>query len=76
MTAKTSLKQFKQIEHKKAKAGKYKKHNMPKKRSIAGQSRRCILCLRRGAHISRYGIHLCRHCFRENAANLGFKKYR
>jgi len=76
MTAKTHLKQYKQIEHKKVKAGKFKKHNFPKKRSIAGQSRRCNLCLRRGAHISRYGLHLCRHCFREKAAELGFKKYR
>jgi len=76
MTAKTALKQFKQIAHKKVKAAKYKKHNMPKVRSIAGRSRRCTICLRRGAHISRYGLHLCRHCFREKAADLGFKKYR
>jgi len=76
MTAKSHLKVYKQIAHKKAKAAKYKKHNFPKVRSIAGESRRCIVCLRRGAHNSRYGLHLCRHCFREKAAALGFKKYR
>ena len=75
MTAKTPKKILAQIEHKKAKAAKYKKHNFPKKRSIQGRSKRCKLCLRRGAHISRYGLHLCRHCFREKAAELGFKKY-
>ncbi len=76
MTAKTHLKQYKQIEHKPIKAAKYRKHNFPKKRSIVGRSRRCVICLRRGAHINRYGLHLCRHCFKEKAAELGFKKYR
>ena len=76
MTAKTATKQRKQIEHKPIKVAKYDKNNMPKQRSIKGGSRRCTLCLRRGAHISRYGLHLCRQCFRETAASLGFKKYR
>ncbi|MBD3312080.1 30S ribosomal protein S14 [archaeon] len=76
MTAKTPKKQYKQIKHKKVKAAKFKKHNFPKKRSIAGRSRRCTICLRRGAHISKYGLHLCRQCFREKASELGFKKYR
>ena len=28
-----------------------------------------------GGHISKYGIGLCRHCFREIAEEIGFKKY-
>ena len=77
MTAKTHLKQFKQVEHKPTKAGKYKKHNFPKKRSIGLGNRACSICLKRGmGHVSMYGLHLCRLCFRDKALELGFKKYR
>ena len=27
------------------------------------------------AHIKSYGLNLCRHCFREIAVEIGFKKY-
>ena len=37
--------------------------------------RRCKNCGRTGGHISKYGIHLCRQCFREYATEIGFKKY-
>ncbi|MFH1439900.1 MAG: 30S ribosomal protein S14 [Candidatus Woesearchaeota archaeon] len=53
------------------------KHNTPKKRNtgIAQESKRCRRCLRIRGHINKYGLHLCRQCFREVAASLGFKKY-
>ena len=35
-----------------------------------------IRCGRTGAHIRRYGLHLCRQCFREHATDLGFKQYK
>jgi len=76
MTAKSHLKSYNQIKDKKVKADKYVKHNFPKKRKIGGGIERCVIWLRRGAHISSYGLHLCRHCFKEKAAELGFKKYR
>ena len=27
------------------------------------------------SQVRRYGLRLCRHCFRESARDLGFKKY-
>ena len=35
----------------------------------------CRRCGRNRAHIDKYGLDLCRQCFRENAIKLGFKKY-
>ncbi|MBD3228860.1 MAG: 30S ribosomal protein S14 [Candidatus Lokiarchaeota archaeon] len=36
------------------------------------------VCRRCGSHkglIRKYGLNLCRRCFRETAEKLGFKKY-
>ncbi|MEA3379058.1 MAG: 30S ribosomal protein S14 [Nanoarchaeota archaeon] len=54
---------------------KYQKHNAPKKRSTGINTRPCRICGRIGGHIQKYGLHICRQCFRENAKKLGFKKY-
>ncbi|MBS3118280.1 30S ribosomal protein S14 [Candidatus Woesearchaeota archaeon] len=54
---------------------KFLKHNKPKERSCGLSKHKCSRCLRSGGHISKYGIHLCRLCFREIAVELGFKKY-
>ncbi|MEM0453359.1 MAG: 30S ribosomal protein S14 [Sulfolobales archaeon] len=35
----------------------------------------CIRCGSKDAVIQKYGIYLCRQCFREVAHSLGFKKY-
>ena len=35
----------------------------------------CRRCGRRRGLIRRYGIYLCRQCFREIARDIGFKKY-
>ncbi|MHA1410318.1 MAG: 30S ribosomal protein S14 [Candidatus Odinarchaeia archaeon] len=38
-------------------------------------SRTCKICGTHQAIIRRYGIYICRRCFRENAKRMGFKKY-
>ena len=75
MTAKDFSKVFKQLDNKPAKKQKYLKHNAPKKRTFGKGSRKCTRCGQRSAYNAKYGINLCRQCFRETAKNLGFKKY-
>jgi small subunit ribosomal protein S14 len=75
MTASDHRKAFKQLKAKPAKLAKFIKHNKPKKRSCGNALRKCKRCGRNGAHIQKYGIGLCRQCFREVAKNIGFKKY-
>ncbi len=75
MTYSDYRKGFKQLKAKPAKMQKFMKHNTPKKRSCGFGLRRCRRCGRIGAHIQKYGLHLCRQCFREIATKLGFKKY-
>jgi len=36
---------------------------------------RCRRCGRYGGVITSFGIYYCRHCFREVAKKLGFKKF-
>ena len=66
---------FKQLKSKPVKMQKYIKHNTPKTRNYGRAIKRCRRCGRPGAHIGKYGLELCRTCFREIATNLGFKKY-
>ncbi|HIG96368.1 TPA: 30S ribosomal protein S14 [Candidatus Woesearchaeota archaeon] len=66
---------FKQLKNKINKLNKYKKHNAPKERSCGISRKRCRQCGRIRAHISKYGLDLCRQCFRDVAVKLGFKKY-
>lgn len=68
-------KAFKQLKVKPLKLNKYKKHNAPKKRSCGVSQQRCRRCGRIRGHIKKYGINMCRQCFRENATKFGFKKY-
>lgn len=75
MTTSDYRKVFKQLRVKPAKLKKYVKHNAPKNRGIGIAVRKCKRCGRHGAHVGRYGIGLCRQCFRESAVQLGFKKY-
>jgi len=75
MTTSDYRKMFKQLKAKPVKLRKYLKHNSPKERSCGSSLRRCKRCGRFKAHISKYGLHLCRQCFREIALDLGFKKY-
>jgi len=75
MTTSNPRKVFKQLKGKPAKLKKFIKHNLPKERKTGIALRRCSLCGRRGAHIRKYGINMCRQCFRLNAKSMGFKKY-
>ncbi len=75
MTSSNYIKVFKQLKVKPVKLAKYKKFNAPKKRSCGNLLRRCKRCGRTGAHIQKYGLNLCRQCFREIALKIGFKKY-
>lgn len=74
MTASDPKKVLKQIEHK-AKGIKFKKHNLSKERAHGKLTKKCKRCGRTGGHISKYGLKLCRQCFRDIAVHLGFKKY-
>jgi len=75
MTSHSWTKVLKQIKHKKTKKQRFIKFNKPKHRKIGIGARRCKNCWRYGAHIRKYGLNLCRQCFRELAPKLGFKKY-
>ena len=75
MTASDWKKAFKQLDAKPAVKIKFIKHNKPKERKIGIAAKKCEKCGRFGAHISSYGLNLCRHCFREIAEEIGFKKY-
>lgn len=75
MTYSDYKKVFKQLRAKPVKLKKYIKHNSPKERKFGRSSRKCRRCGRMGGHIKKYGLNLCRQCFREVATKLGFKKY-
>jgi len=75
MTASDWRKALKQFLKKPAIRSKYIKHNKPKNRTTGITRKKCERCGRFGAMINSYGLNLCRHCFREIAEDLGFKKY-
>jgi len=75
MTVSNYNKIFKQLNAKPEVKAKYIKHNKPQERKIGVASKPCERCGRFGAHIRSYGLHLCRHCFREIAVELGFNKF-
>jgi len=76
MTTKDYKKAFNQLNAKPIKKKKYIKHNSPKARSCGLANRPCQRCGRIGGHISKYGLNFCRHCFREVAKDIGFKKFK
>ncbi|KAI0442313.1 40S ribosomal protein S29-like protein [Xylaria telfairii] len=39
-------------------------------------SRQCRICAHRAGLVRKYGLDLCRQCFREQANRIGFIKYR
>lgn len=75
MTASDWRKILKQLRKKPAVLNKFLKHCKPKDRKFGVAAKKCGRCGRFGAHINQYGLNLCRHCFREMAVELGFKKY-
>ena len=75
MTYSDYRKVLKQLKSKPIKMQKYMKHNAPKPRRFGRSTKKCTRCGRPGGYISKYGLGLCRNCFREVAKSLGFKKY-
>jgi len=75
MTASDWRKILKQLKSKPAVMAKFLKHNKPKERKTGIALKKCERCQRFGAHISSYGLNLCRHCFRDIAVEIGFQKY-
>ncbi|KAJ5391264.1 hypothetical protein N7509_006754 [Penicillium cosmopolitanum] len=39
-------------------------------------ARSCRVCAHRAGLIRKYGMNICRQCFREKSADIGFNKYR
>lgn len=79
MTTSDHTKVLKQLEGKPGKITKYRKYNVPKVRgktkAFGAQTKKCVRCGRNRGHISKYGLHLCRQCFRDIATKIGFKKF-
>ena len=75
MTVSSFRKMFKQIKDKPVKLDRYMRNNKPKERKYGKETKRCIRCGNPRGHISKYGLHVCRRCFREIATKVGFKKY-
>lgn len=75
MTYSDYRKAFKQLKAKPVKMKKYIKNNSPKPRKFGISTKKCRRCGRSGGHIGKYGLHVCRNCFREIAIQIGFKKF-
>jgi small subunit ribosomal protein S29e len=50
--------------------------NAHPKKGKGAPSRRCRVCSTTRGVIRKYGLDICRRCFREQAADIGFVKYR
>lgn len=67
---------LKLFEKKKPKLNKIMKHNVPRPRKYGLGTVTCTRCGKVGMGVIRkYHLNICRHCFREVARDLGFKKY-
>lgn len=75
MTTSHHTKVLKQIGEKPGKYAKYLKHNVPKERKFGANTKRCSHCGNTHGHIGKYGLNICRRCFRQYATELGFKQY-
>ena len=75
MTTSDHKKILAQLKVKPAKHGKFIKHNSPKERSCGRNIKKCKRCGTYHGTIAKYGLNLCRRCFREVALKMGFKKF-
>ncbi|HII72685.1 TPA: 30S ribosomal protein S14 [Candidatus Woesearchaeota archaeon] len=66
---------LKQLKVKPAKYKKFLKHNAPKERSCGRNRLKCTRCGTWHGYIGKYGLNVCRRCFREVADKVGFKKF-
>jgi len=76
MTVSSYKKMLKQVKAKPAILKRYLKHNKPKERVFGRGIKQCEDCGNTHGLISKYGLAMCRRCFRDNATSLGFKKFR
>jgi ribosomal protein S14 len=74
MTVKDFSKFKTQLKNKPAKWQKVLKHNKPQERKFGFGVTRCSICGSTRGHIGKYGLNICRQCFRLNANKMGFKK--
>lgn len=51
------------------------KFKPPKPKTMGRGAQKCQRCGSRDAVIQKYGLYLCRQCFREVAYTMGFRKY-
>lgn len=75
MTTSSYKKVLKQLKAKPVKLKRFLKHNKPKERSFGAETKHCSRCGSTHGHINKYGLHICRKCFREIAPKIGFKKF-
>jgi small subunit ribosomal protein S14 len=75
MTVSSYKKMLKQLKAKPAIMKRYLKHNKPKERAFGKGIKQCEECGNTRGMISKYGLFMCRKCFREDATSLGFKKF-
>lgn len=75
MTTSNWQKAFTQLDHKPVIKAKYIKHNAKHPRACGRQNHACVSCGSLRAFNGKYGLNLCRKCFRDNAKTLGFKKF-
>lgn len=75
MTTSYYKKLLKQLRAKPAKLKRFAKFNTPKERKYGIGTKKCRRCGRTGGHIGKYGLNLCRQCFRDIAVRIGWKKY-
>ncbi len=75
MTTSDHKKMLAQLKVKPAKRQKFIKHNAPKERSCGKNINKCNRCGTYHGNIGKYGLNICRRCFREVAIKMGFKKF-
>ncbi len=75
MTTSSYKKMFSQLKAKPTKMQKYLKHNTPKERLHGKGTKKCQTCGNNKGFVGKYGLDLCRKCFRDMATSIGFKKY-
>ena len=66
---------LKQVKDKPLKLSRHERFNKSKKRKFGKSTHPCRKCGKSRGIVRQYGILYCRQCFREDAEQLGFRKY-
>ena len=75
MTVSSYKKVLKQLKDKPVKMARFLAHNKPKERVHGVEGKRCVRCGNPRGHIAKYGLNLCRRCFRDIATKINFRKF-